>query len=117
MNFMSIANVALPLVAMAFPQAGPVIGIVQKALPYILPTYNIIKEAIDDGPKAYEAAKKAAPDLHKAITDLAKLVFNTETPTKAQLENTTRTLYGFRPMTFDEEERWFASQTPSPHAP
>lgn len=113
---MSILNGVLGLVSIVYPPAAPIIGIIEKAAPYIIAAKPLVTAAINEGSGAFDAAKKAAPELSKAINDLASHVFAAgksfgSTPA-ATVENLTRAVFGHRQMTHEEEMRWMANATP-----
>jgi hypothetical protein len=101
---MSLISGLLSLVSIAYPPAAPVIGILEKVAPMVEEAAPVIKAAISEGPSAFKAAQRAAPDLAKAIEELAGHVFG-HTGEDA-LEKVTRTLVGHK-MTPDDEQRWF----------
>lgn len=103
---------------MFFPQAAPIIAIVQRALPFIAAAQPAISAAIAEGRPALQAAEAAAPQFASAVKDLfAHASANLRGALSgasdgAHLENITRLLGGFHRMTPEEEKRWMDNQTP-----
>jgi len=112
---LSIINGLLGLVSIAYPQAAPIVGIITKIEPYLETAVPAIKAAIAEGPSAFEAAKKAAPDLAKEIENLAHHVFGNKG--ELALEKVTHALVG-QPMKPGsvEEKRWFDRASGGPSA-
>jgi hypothetical protein len=69
-----IFNGALDLVSIAFPAAGPFIGIFQKCEPFLQAGLPILVDAIKEGPAAFSAAKVAAPDLFAHLASLTSMI-------------------------------------------
>jgi len=100
--------------SIAYPPAAPVIAFLQNIEPYAETALPLIKEAITEGPAAFTAAKKAAPDLFAQLSTLASVLKqnagNTDPVTDQQLANITSHIVGIDPpgWTNDETERWWA---------
>lgn len=106
----ALANGGLSLLEMFWPQAIPIIEIVKKATPYIGVIAPAVQAAVAEGKPAFDAAKAAAPQFTKAISDL---VAHTGTPvTAAHLENAARVMGGMHKMTPDEERAWMDRASP-----
>lgn len=79
----------------------------------------VIKAAAEEGPGAFAAAEKAAPELAKAIRNLAASIddmpMNSSTPPGVvedlHAENVTRQIVGFQKMTSVEERAWMDQKT------
>jgi hypothetical protein len=100
----SVLDGILTLVSIAYPPAGTVIGVIQKAMPLIDAAIPVVQAAIKEGPGAFEAAKKASPELAKAISDISSHLFGSTHP--EQLERVTSHLFGLHQMTTEEEKSW-----------
>lgn len=78
----------------------------------------LISDAIKEGPGAYAAAEKAAPDLAAKIREFVSAVpRSADSHDQAKVviakhaENVTRQLFGLGDMTADEEQAWMNKST------
>lgn len=104
----------LTLLSIAFPPAAPVIAAISPFIPAIIAAEPLVVALINQGIPALRAAEQAAPDVLPAIKALiAKLPNMSHTGTSdAHAEQTTRILFGFPRMTFDEEMAWMDRASP-----
>lgn len=114
---MEMLAAAGALVSLAFPGAAPIFSTLNTIARYIGPGSRFIKAAVTEGPGLYHAVVANTPELRSAVGDLAKMIFKTDNPDAVQLENVSRGLYGFQPMTHEEQMAWMERSTPSSHAP
>lgn len=108
---MDFQGIAFDLARKAFPKAATAITFLEKSLPYLAKARPLVEAAIEEGPKAFAAAKAAAPELGQAIENLTKNLFNTNTPERGQLEIVTKKLLTPHRMTPEEERHWMDSFT------
>jgi hypothetical protein len=66
------ADVALTILAVAFPEATPVLAIVKQAIPALIAARPYIIQAVQEGKSAFQAAEAASPGLGAEIEALAK---------------------------------------------
>lgn len=112
---LSILSGVLGIVSIAYPPAAPIIGILERVAPYIIAAKPLIAAAIAEGPGAFDAAKKAAPELGKAISDLASHLMPSGafgSDPKVVLENVARAVFGHSQMTFEQQMKWMNDTTP-----
>lgn len=106
---------ALGLISIFYPPAAPVIAIIEQAAPYIIAAKPLITAAIAEGPGAFAAAKAQAPELAKAISDLAAQAASLgksfgATP-EGHVENVARAIFGQRQLSFEDELSWMDKTT------
>lgn len=65
----TLINFALGAASIAFPAAGPILGIIQKLEPYGEAAIPLLRAAVSQGPDAFAAAKAAAPDLFNNLSE------------------------------------------------
>lgn len=107
---LSLGSGALDLVAMFYPPAAPIIGLIKKAAPYIAAAIPLVEAGIKEGPGAFAAVKEAAPELSKIIEDLANKARDIGKgfglTDEGHIENIARTLFKLPRMTPEEELHW-----------
>jgi hypothetical protein len=111
---LTLLNGGLNILASLYPKAAPFISTLQKYEPMIEQAAPVIKAAIAEGGSAFDAAKAAAPNLAKSLTDLVSSVGAAFTKGNGDihLENFTRGLVGIHKMTPEEEKAWMDRASP-----
>ena len=111
---LTLLNGGLNILASLYPKAAPFIATLQKYEPMIERAAPVIAAAAAEGGSAFEAAKAAAPNLAKALSDLVSSVGATLTKGNEaiHIENFTRGLVGIGKMTPEEEQAWMERATP-----
>lgn len=110
----TLINFALGAASIAFPGAAPVLAIIQKLEPYGEAAIPILRQAVVEGPAAFAAAKAAAPELFKTLSDfigqLKKVRGDASPVTDRELAAASAHIAGVDPpgWTHDETERWWA---------
>lgn len=107
-------NGIISLVEMFDPNAKPLLEKLRTALPYLPKASAVVFAAVREGGAAYTAATAAAPELTKAIKDLAGMLPHkpVEMDSGLHQENVTRVLFGLGRMTSEQEKRWMDLATP-----
>jgi hypothetical protein len=91
--------------ALAYPQAAPVIGILTKrVVPLLEETAPGIKRALTAGGEGFKTAQEASPALGAALSEIAEHAFGRHAA-DIHREAVTRVLVG-HPMSREEENRW-----------
>lgn len=75
----SALDMALDVVAVAYPPAAGIIAIAKRFAPYGGPTLTLIKDAVSEGPAAFAAAKEKAPNVFNDLKALADQVKKAQT--------------------------------------
>lgn len=100
-------------VARLHPGYAPIIEFALEHEDQIEKLGPVIAAGVEEGPGAFAAAEKAAPDLAKAIRDFASSVPGTaaspahaDAAIAAHAENVTRQIVGLHKMSPEEEREW-----------
>lgn len=110
----TILSGALDLVAIAYPPAATAIGIAKTLAPYLEASLPLVRSAVQEGPAAFAAAKKAAPELFRHMGEFASALKG-GTPgapvhvTDHELANLTAHVAGIDPpgWTHAETQAWW----------
>ena len=109
----TLINFALGAASLAFPAAGPILGIIQKLEPYGEAAIPLLRDAVSQGPDAFAAAKAAAPELFGHLTDFIgqlKAVHGDTSPVSdSELAVAAAHIVGVDPpgWTHEETVRWW----------
>lgn len=113
-----ILNGILNIIAFIYPQASPIIKIIERMLPYIVAAEPFVASAIKSGSGVLIEVEKSFPELYKEIVFLSEQINEkfklSATKTNVSAENTARFLFGFHKMTAAEERKWMNGYDATP---
>lgn len=116
MDLVGIASGVLSVVSIFYPQAAPIVGILQKVLPHTAEIGAAVKIAVDSGQSAFKKIQEEAPELSEMVRDLVKrasqALSHDPEASEVREENLARMIFGYDRMTPEEELKWMNDMTP-----